>query len=82
MSHQVLFHDRFMHNARFIRNMDHSVNLLFRVSVHNAVEVCRYTSTLLIIAFRITGSDWQWKLASLVIILYGLRLFRYATVLP
>ena len=71
-----------MHNARFICNMDHSVNLLFRVSVHNTVEVCRYTSTLLIIVFRITGSDWQWKLASLVIILYGLRLFRYATVLP
>ena len=62
--------------------MDHVVNLSIRVSVYNAGEVCRYTSTLLIIVFRITGSDWQWKVASLAIVLYGLRLLHYATVLP
>ena len=63
-------------------NMDHVVNLSIRVSMHNAVEVCRYTFTLLIIALRIAGSDWQWKVASLAIILYGMRLLHYATVLP
>ena len=58
------------------------VNPSTRVSVHNAVEVCRYTFILLIIPLRITDSDWQWKVASLAIILNGLRLLHYATVLP
>ena len=50
--------------------------------MHNTVEVCRYLFILLIIPLRIANNDWQWIIASVAVILNGLRLFHYATVLP
>ena len=45
-------------------------------------KVVWYLSTLLIIPLRIADSSSQWHVASVAIILSGLTIFCYATVLP
>ena len=53
-----------------------------RIRLYFLFELLRYLSIFLIIVLRIANNPHQWWLVSLAIILCGLRIFRYATVLP
>ena len=57
-------------------------NFCIRVSMDVCFETVKYLSTLLIILLRIADSSFQWQVVSLAIILSGLSIFSYATVLP
>ena len=57
-------------------------NFCIRVSTDACFEAVKYLSTFLIIPLRIADSSFQWQVVSLAIILSGLRIFSYATVLP
>ncbi|CAI8031505.1 hypothetical protein GBAR_LOCUS17870 [Geodia barretti] len=70
-----------------VRNCVHSRKMIFdllieKIRLYFLFELLRYLSIFLIIVLRIANNPHQWWLVSLAIILCGLRIFHYATVLP